>query len=132
MGHDASMEMGNSLSIYACRESTRYKEKIQNGLIDPGVPIYTYIPGRKNVDSVATATEQYFASRGLLYTYRNGRRVDTTHLHIAEWLESIREGKQPSCNIDQAFEEGIASAMATIATREKRMVFWDREKETVV
>ena len=132
MGHDASMEMGNSLSIYACRESTRYKEKIQNGLIDPSVPIYTYIPGRKNVDSVATATEQYFASRGLLYTYRNGRRVDTTHLHIAEWLEAIREGKQPSCNIDQAFEEGISAAMATIATRENRTVFWDKEKQEVV
>ena len=43
---------------------------------------------------------------GLLYTYRDGRRVDTTHLHIAEWIECIREGRQPSCDIDQAFEEG--------------------------
>lgn len=132
MGHDGSMELGNTLSVYADRESTRYKEKIQNGLIDPEVPIYTYIPGRKNVDSVATATEQYFASRGLLYTYRNGRRIDTTHLHIAEWIESIREGKQPSCDIDQAFEEGIAAAMATIATRENRTVFWDKEKQEVI
>ena len=132
MGHDASMEMGNSLRIFACQESTRYKEQIQNGLIDPDLPIYTYIPGRKNVDSVATATEQYFASRGLLYTYRNGRRVDTTHLHMAEWLEGIREGKQPSCNIDQAFEEGVTAAMATMAYRENRTVFWDRDKQQVV
>ncbi len=132
MGHDASMEMGNSLSIYACRESTRYKEKIKSGIIDPNVPIYTYIPGRKNVDSVATATEQYFASRGLLYTYRNGRRVDTTHLHIAEWIEAIRENKQPSCDIDQAFEEGITAAMATMATREKRTVSWDKDKQEVI
>jgi predicted dehydrogenase len=70
MGHDGSMELGNNLQIYACRESTRYKEQIESGLIDPDLPIYTYIPGRKNVDSVATATEQYFASRGLLYTYQ--------------------------------------------------------------
>jgi len=132
MGHDASMELGNSLRIYACQESTRYKEKIESGLIDPSLPIYTYIPGRKNVDSVATATEQYFADRGLLYTYRGGRRVNTTHLHIAEWIESIREGKQPSCNIDQAFEEGITAAMATIAQREKRNVFWDRENQKVI
>jgi predicted dehydrogenase len=132
MGHDASMELGDTLQIYACAESTRYREQIRSGLIDPAVPIYTYIPGRKNVDSVATATEQYFASRGLLYTYRNGRRVDTTHLHIAEWLEAIREGKQPSCNIDQAFQEGITSAMATMSYREKRTVFWDREKEQVI
>ncbi|MFH0755689.1 MAG: Gfo/Idh/MocA family oxidoreductase [Bacteroidota bacterium] len=131
MGHDASMEMGNNLSIYACSESTRYKEQISSGLIDPSVPIYTYIPGRKNVDSVATATEQYFASRGLLYTYRNGRRVDTTHLHIAEWIDAIREGKQPSCNIDQAFEEGITAAMATMAYRENRTVFWDEDKQQV-
>ncbi len=132
MGHDGSMELGNTIQVYACQESTRYKEKIESGLIDPNIPIYSYIPGRKNVDSVATATEQYFASRGLLYTYRGGRRVDTTHLHIAEWIESIREGKQPSCNIDQAFEEGISAAMATMALRENRTVFWDKENEKVI
>jgi hypothetical protein len=132
MGHDASMELGNSLRIYACRESTRYREKIESGLIDPSLPIYTYIPGKKNVDSVATVTEQYFADRGLLYTYRGGRRVDTTHLHIAEWIEAIREGKQPGCNIDQAFEEGISAAMATKAYKENRTVHWDKEKEQVI
>jgi predicted dehydrogenase len=132
MGHDGSMELGSSIQVYACRDSTRYKEKIDSGLIDPSIPIYSYIPGRKDVDSVATATEQYFASRGLLYTYRGGRRMDTTHLHIAEWIEAIREGKQPSCNIDQAFEEGISAAMATIALRENRTVFWDKDKEQVV
>ncbi len=132
MGHDGSMELGNTLRVFADRESTRYKEKIANGLIDPSIPIYTYIPGRKNVDSVATATEQYFASRGLLYTYRGGRRVDTSHLHIAEWITAIREGKQPSCNIDQAFEEGISAAMATMAQREHRTVYWDIDRQQVV
>ncbi|MEZ5072577.1 MAG: Gfo/Idh/MocA family oxidoreductase [Bacteroidales bacterium] len=132
MGHDGSMELGNTLSLYACRDSTRYKDQIANGLIDPEVPIYSYIPGRDNVDGIATATEQYFAARGLLYTYRNGRRVNTTHLHIAEWIECIREGKQPSCNIDQAFEEGVAAAMATMAHMENRTIFWDAENEQVV
>jgi predicted dehydrogenase len=132
MGHDASMELGNNLRVYACAESTRYRDAIDSGLIQPDLPIYTYIPGRKNVDGVTTATEQYFADRGLLYTYREGRRVDTTHLHIAEWLECIREGKQPSCNIDRAFEEGITASMATIAYRENRKVFWDRDREQVI
>ncbi|PID91814.1 MAG: hypothetical protein CSA96_06440 [Bacteroidetes bacterium] len=132
MGHDGHMEMGNTLSIYACRGSSRYAEQIKNGMIDPEKPIYTYIPGRKNVDTVATATEQYFAARGLLYTYRNGRRVNTTHLHIAEWIDAIREGKQPSCNIDRAFEEGVAAAMATQAHMEHRTVFWDADTESVV
>ena len=132
MGHDGTMEFGNTLTVYADRESTRYAEQIKSGLIDPELPIYTYIPGRKQTDAVATATEQYFAARGLLYTYRGGRRVDTTHLHIAEWLQSIREGTQPSCNVDQAFEEGVAAAMGIMAHRENRTIFWDKDKEQVV
>jgi predicted dehydrogenase len=132
MGHDGSMELGNTLTVFADRQSTRYADQIKNGLIDPELPIYTYIPGRKNVDSVATATEQYFAARGLLYTYRGGRRVDTTHLHIAEWIQSIRENTQPSCNVDQAFEEGVAAAMGIMAHREKRTIFWDKDKEEIV
>ena len=132
MGHDGYMEFGNTLTVYADRQSTRYADQIKSGLIDPELPIYTYIPGRKNTDAVATATEQYFAARGLLYTYRGGRRVDTTHLHIAEWIQCIRENKQPRCNIDQAFEEGVAAAMGIMAQRENRTVFWDKETESVV
>ncbi|MDA3822951.1 MAG: Gfo/Idh/MocA family oxidoreductase [Bacteroidales bacterium] len=131
MGHDGHMELGNNLSIYACRESTRYKDKIKSGLIDPNTPIYSYIPGRKDVDAVASATEQYFAGRGLLYTYRGGKRVDTTHLHVAEWIQAIRENKQTSCNIDQAFEEGITSQMATLSYKENRKMTWDSDKEEV-
>jgi hypothetical protein len=57
--------------------------------------------------------------------------VDTTHLHIAEWVQAIRKNSQPSCDIDQAFEEGITAAMATIAYRENRKVTWDSDKEEV-
>jgi len=126
MGHDGYMELGNNLAIYADRGSTKYKEKIQDGTINPDLPIFNYIPGKNNVDAVATATEKYFASRGLLYTYRAGKRVDTTFLHIKEWIDCIREtiheGKpiQPSCNIDEGFDETIAAHMATLAYKEKR------------
>ncbi|MEX0982371.1 MAG: hypothetical protein WD577_14925 [Bacteroidales bacterium] len=34
-------------------------------------------------------------------------------------------------DIDQAFEEGITAAMATIAYKENRKVTWDHEKEQV-
>jgi predicted dehydrogenase len=138
MGHDGYMELSDSLTIYADRESDKYKEKIQSKVINPELPIYTYIPGRNNVDAIASPTEKYFASRGLLYTYRDGKRVDTTHLHVKEWIDCIREsmaqGKliQPSCNIDQGFEEAISAHMATISYREKRKVFWDAEREAVV
>lgn len=132
MGHDAWMEVENSLNIFADPNSTKYKEKIERGIINPNQPIYSYVPGKKGVDAVTSATEQYFAGRGLLYTYRNGRRVDTTHLHIKEWLQAIRKGKQTSCNIDKGFEEAITSHMATIAYREDRKVYWDEENQKIV
>lgn len=138
MGHDGYMELGNSLNIYADWASTKYHEKISQGIINTNLPIYTYIPGRNNVDAIATPTEQYFAGRGLLYTYRDGKRVDTTHLHVREWIQAIREsletGKvvQPSCNIDQAFEEAATAHMATRSYLEKRKVFWDPESEQII
>ncbi len=132
MGHDGYMEVGNTLTVYADRNSTQYREKLNQGIIDPSIPILSYVPGKKNIDAVTSATEQYFAGRGLLYTYRGGKRVDTTHLHVKEWLECIRSGDIPSCNIDQGFEEAITAHMGTISYREGRRVHWDRENEEIV
>ncbi len=132
MGHDGYMELGSTLNIYADPRSDRYKKLIESGKIKPERPIYSYVPGRKNLDAVTTATEQYFAGRGLLYTYRGGKRVDTTHLHIKEWLEAIRKGAQPSCNVNRGFEEAITNLMGVIAMREGRRVEWDYDKEQIV
>jgi hypothetical protein len=84
------------------------------------------------VDAVSSATELYFAQRGLLYAYVNGKRYDTTHLHIREWIECIRKGTTPSCNIDDAFEEAISAHMGTRAFLEGRTMYWDKEKEEIV
>ncbi|MBE0673107.1 MAG: Gfo/Idh/MocA family oxidoreductase [Bacteroidales bacterium] len=132
MGHDGTMEVGNSLTVYADRSSTKYSKEISEGIINPDLPVLTYTPGRKNVDAVTSATEQYFAGRGLLYTYRGGKRVDTTHLHIREWLSCIRNGGTPSCNIEQGFEEAITAHMGTISYHEGRRVRWDRDKEQII
>lgn len=132
MGHDASMELGSNLVITADSRSTRYKEKIQDGIIDPGLPLFVYSPGMKNVDAITSPTEQYFAGRGLLYTHRGGKWVDPTHLHIKEWLNCIRNGGTTSCNIDQGFEEAMAAHMGTIAYKENRRVFWDAENEKII
>jgi predicted dehydrogenase len=134
MGHDATMKVGNTLEINVDSNSTKYKDKIRKGLIDPGKPIFSYIPGKNKVDAVTSATEKYFAGRGLLYTYRNGKQVDTTYLHLREWLDCIRlnNGTQPSCNIDKAFEEAITAHMGTISYKEGRRAYWDAEKEKIV
>lgn len=132
MGHDATMELGNSMTIYADGESTKYAEKIKSGIIDPALPILSFTPGKSGVDAVTSATEAYFAGRGLLYTYRGGKRINTTHLHLKEWLTCIRNGGTPSCNIDRGFEEAITAHMGTIAYREGRRVSWDRENERII
>jgi predicted dehydrogenase len=132
MGHDASMEVGSSLTVTADWESTRYKEKIMNKIINTSLPLFTYRPGLKGIDTVTSATERYFATRGLMYTVRGGRPVSATHLHIKEWLDCIRNGGQPSCNIDRGFEEAITCHMATISYLEGRKVEWDPVNKKIV
>ncbi|MDU1893009.1 MAG: Gfo/Idh/MocA family oxidoreductase [Dysgonomonas sp.] len=133
MGHDASMEVGDTLTVKVEGESTRYKEKIDKGIIKPNVPFYTYVPGKSNVDAITSATEMYFAQRGLLYSYLGGKRYDTTFLHIREWLECIRDtSRKPSCDIDAAFEEAITAHMGTRAYLEGRTMYWDKDKEEIV
>ncbi|MFO7755696.1 MAG: Gfo/Idh/MocA family oxidoreductase [Bacteroidales bacterium] len=132
MGHDGYMDLGDTMTVYPDRNSRRYRDKLNSGIIDPSLPLLSYVPGKKNIDAVTSATEQYFAGRGLLYTYRGGKRVDTTHLHIREWLSCIRSGETPSCDIDQGFEEAITAHMGTIAYREGRRVEWDRDNEKII
>lgn len=132
MGHDAFMEVGGDLKIYADRGSTKYREKIEQGIINPDVPLYSFTLGMEHVDAITSPTEAYFAGRGLLYTYRGGKRVDTTHLHIKDWLNCIRAGGEPSCGIDIGFEEAMTAHMGTIAYLEKRKVYWDSGKEEII
>lgn len=43
--YDASMELGGSLTITADNDSTRYKQKIQEGIIDVNNPMLQVSPG---------------------------------------------------------------------------------------
>jgi len=132
MGHDATMEVGSGLTIRAEQESTRYEKKIEEGVIDTSLPMFTYQPGFKGIDAVTSATEEYFVSRGLLYTYRGGKRVSAYHLHIKEWLDVIRRGGQTSCNIERGFEEAITCHMATRSYQLGRKVEWDPVARRIV
>jgi predicted dehydrogenase len=125
MGHDATMEVGGDLTIHADGESTRYRQKIRRRMIDTSLPLFTWQQGAEGFDAVTSASDQYFISRGLLYTYRGGVRVPTNTPHIAEWLDAIRNGGTTSCNIERGFEEGITCHMATRSYLEGRRVSWD-------
>jgi predicted dehydrogenase len=132
MGHDASMEIGSAISITADSDSTRYKKQIEAGLIDPAVPMVSFNPNRGSIDAVTSATEKYYAARGLTTTTINGVQVDVTYLHIKEWIDCIRSGKTPSANIEKAFEEGVACLMAHKSYVEKRRTEWDPVNRKIV
>lgn len=57
MGHEASMEVSDVLTITADRDSERYAEKIKQGIIPTDTPFFTYVPGQSKVDAVTSATE---------------------------------------------------------------------------
>ncbi|MFM8913322.1 MAG: Gfo/Idh/MocA family protein [Flammeovirgaceae bacterium] len=132
MGHDASMELGNMLTIYADAGSTRYKKMIEDQSMDPMVPIYRYDPSASGVDAVTSATAKYFANKGLLWTYRDGKRVDSTFLHLREWLHCIRNGGKPSCGIQEGFEEAITAHMGGLSYKLGRRIEWDAVNEKII
>lgn len=130
MGTDATMELGKALNVIIDGASLQYKDKIDQGLIKPGEPFYRYASG-KSIDALSSATEMYFADRGLLFSYVGGKRYNTTFLHIREWLDCIRNGNKPSCGIEQGFEEAITSHMGTRAYLEGRTMYWDKDKQLI-
>jgi len=132
MGHDASMELGNAINITVDGSSTKYKKQIEAGLIDPSGPMVSFNPNSGKVDAVTSATEKYYAARGLTTTTINGIQVDVTYLHIKEWIDCIRSGKTPSANIEMAFQEAVTCIMAHKSYVEKRRVEWDPEKRRIV
>ena len=92
----------------------------------------SFNPTAGQIDAVTSASERYYAARGLTTTTINGRSVDVTHLHVREWLNCIRNGGTTSVNIEMAFVEGITCLMAHQSYVEKRPVYWDEVNRKIV
>jgi len=131
LGHDATMYIDNGLEVIVDQYSTRFKNQLDQGIINNQDPIFSYSSGQKRVDAITSATNQYYQSRGLYYACRNNRFIDVTNLHLSEWLNCIRNGGTPSCDINLAFEEAITVLMTTKSYKEGKKVFWDKNKEEV-
>ena len=131
MGHDATMELGNRLTIWPDGGSTKYAELLKAHTMKPSVPIYQYDPAANVPDAISSATSQYFADKGLMWTYIDGVRVDSTFLHLREWLSGIRNGTELSCGIKEGFEEAITAHMTGLSWKLGRRIDWDRETETI-
>lgn len=135
MGSDASMKVGNSLEVLANKDSIKYKNKIENGLISKDAPFYTYPETANNkidIDAISSATERYYAERGLVGTQIDGKNMDITHLHMKEWIDVIRHGGTTGCNIEKAFEDTAAVMMVHRSYVENRKVEWDPIKRRIV
>lgn len=132
MGSDASMELGNSIQIIADANSTRYKDKLAAGIINSREPMISIQPGTGAIDAVSTATDKYYAARGLTTTTINGKQVDVTHLHMKDWIDAIRTNSAPTANIEMAYQEGVTCLMAHLSYIYKRQVEWDPVNRKIV
>jgi predicted dehydrogenase len=132
MGHDGSLDVGNNLKLTVDRDSLQYAKYIKNKKIIPGQVFYEYRQDTGEVDARTSPTEQYYASKGLTYTVKKGIRTDVSYLHLKEWLDCIRFGGTPGCDIEKGFETTIACHMATKAYRENKRVTWDPERRRIM
>ncbi|PCE63999.1 Gfo/Idh/MocA family protein [Sediminicola luteus] len=132
MGHDATMELGNRLTVWPDGRSTRYADMLEAEKMHPRTPIYQYDPAANMPDAISSATSQYFADKGLMWTYINGKKVDSTFLHMREWLSATRNGGTLSCGIDEGFDEAIAAHMAGVSFKLGRRIEWDPKTETII
>jgi predicted dehydrogenase len=132
MGHDGTMELGDDLTVYADPESTRFREMLEASLIDPEVPIYYFDPANEEVDAITSATAKYFANKGLLWTFVDGKRVDSALLHLKEWLSAIRNGTPVSCGIQEGFEEAMTAHMAGLSWKLGRRMEWDPVRQEII
>lgn len=132
MGHDGTMELGNRLIIWPDARSTKYAKMLEADMMKPSVPIYQYDPGANVPDAISSATSQYFADKGLMWTYIDGARVDSTFLHLREWLSGIRNGTELSCGIKEGFEEAITAHMTGLSWKLGRRIDWDPKTETIL
>ncbi len=127
LGSEATMDVDKAILLYKDSQSERYREfKFKSD-----EPFYYYAPG-KDIDATTSATAKQYIRGGYGPTYIDGKAIDTTYLHLKEWIDSIRGQNQPSCNIDLGFEEAVTFNLANLAFKHQKTVRWDKENNKAV
>lgn len=127
-GREASMTVGENLTMTLDGRSEKYTGLLELENVDPSTPILEILKGsslQQSIDAVSSPTSRYYASRGLTTTTIGGTEWDVTHLHLREWIDCIRNGGETSANIEKAYVEAVALAMADISYREQCRTRWD-------
>lgn len=133
LGDEATMDLTRDVEVYADPRSRRYAEAIRKGLvrIDSPMIVYRNLAGR-GVEAITSATSQWTVSKGLLWTYRDGRRVDVTYLHVKNWIDHIRANSTDTlCNIDDGFQEAITANMATESLLKGCRIRWNEKEQKI-
>ena len=108
LDENGRLKPGNNLKLTIDRDSLQYAKYIKSKMIAPGQVFYEYRQDIDEIDAITSPTEQYYASKGLTYTVKNGKKTDVSYLHLKEWLDCIRFGGTPGCGIEKGFETTIA------------------------
>jgi predicted dehydrogenase len=61
-----------------------------------------------------------------------GRTTAAGNAHMQNFLDCIRDGKEPNCPFDLGFRVSIACRMAVESYRQSRTMRWDLQKELIV
>jgi predicted dehydrogenase len=124
LGSEATMDIDRSIFIHKGQNTRRY----QHIETMAGEPLYYYDPKGK-VDAVTSATSQVYLKSGYGPTYMDGEMINTSFLHLKEWIDAIRGIGEPSCNIDLGFQEAVTFNLANLAYVHKKRVIWDGANE---
>jgi hypothetical protein len=61
-----------------------------------------------------------------------GRSTAAANAHMQNFLDCIRDGKEPNCPFELGFRVSIACRMAVDSYRQGRTLRWDSQKEQIV
>jgi predicted dehydrogenase len=64
------------------------------------------------------------------YEMKPGELAVSTHMR--DFIDCIRSGQRPRCDIDRAWEEAVTIVMSVEAYKRERKVRWDPVKEEIV
>ncbi|HZS52589.1 MAG TPA: gfo/Idh/MocA family oxidoreductase, partial [Bryobacterales bacterium] len=52
--------------------------------------------------------------------------------HLENWLQAMRDRKQPDANIDHGFSHAICCIMAAQSYWSGKKLYWDPQKEEII
>ncbi|MDR1938228.1 MAG: Gfo/Idh/MocA family oxidoreductase [Tannerellaceae bacterium] len=128
MGSEATIDIDNAILMYKDEESERYQD------LNPepeDKPMYYYSPA-SDVDAISSATSRAYIKGGYGPTFIDGKVIESTFLHLKEWIDAIRGKGETSGHIDTGFEEAVTFNLINLAYTYGKPVRWDRENEKAI